>query len=115
MIHQLLAILCVVGLLACGERRTSPTQPGAECSDPIPITHVANAIPNSYIVEFRTGVDSVSETARLEAKYGFHAQAVYQHVLSGFGAQLTEANVRGLQCESSIAAITENPAGQPPP
>ena len=59
------------------------------------------------IVTYQTGVNPVTTTESLEAKYDFTARHVYT-ALSGFSAQLSEAALAGVCCEPTVAAISHD-------
>ena len=63
-----------------------------------------------FIVEYKSGVDPVSTTAALSAKYSFTPTHVYT-ALPGFAAQLSEEAVNGLTCEPVVAAIDHDAMG----
>jgi hypothetical protein len=60
---------------------------------------------HGFIVIYRSGIDAVSETARLAGKYGFVARYLYTSALSGFAADLRNDTVARLRREPSVDYI----------
>jgi hypothetical protein len=60
-----------------------------------------------FIVRYKTGVDPVATTARLETKYAFSANHVYT-ALPGFSARLSDAAVAGVRCEPVVAVVSHD-------
>ena len=63
-----------------------------------------------FIVLYKSGADPVATTSRLEAKYAFSASHVYT-ALPGFAAQLSDAALAGVRCESVVAAVSHDGVG----
>jgi len=60
-----------------------------------------------FIVDYKSAVDPLATTTRLEMKYGFSATHVYT-ALPGFAARLSNAALSGVRCESVVAAISHD-------
>jgi hypothetical protein len=63
-----------------------------------------------YIVAFDAGVPAQETTNVLAARYGFTPAYVYASP-PGFAAQLTDAALAGLRCESVVKAIEHDAVG----
>ena len=59
-------------------------------------------------MQYQPGVEPVTETSRLGAKYDFVPVHVYTAALHGFAATLTPDAVAGLRCERSVANLEYN-------
>jgi hypothetical protein len=77
------------------------TDPFADC---VEVTGTFEPAAPGFIVFYHSGVDPVSTTAQLEAKYGFSASIVYD-ALSGFAAELSPAALSGVRCEPVVRSI----------
>jgi hypothetical protein len=58
-----------------------------------------------YIVGFKSGVPVRETTDALAAKYGFTPKFVYEGPPRGFAAQVSDAALQGLRCESVVRVI----------
>lgn len=63
-----------------------------------------------FIIEYKSGVDPVANTAALSAKYSFTPTFVYT-ALPGFAAQLSAQAVNGISCEPVVAVIEHDALG----
>ena len=63
-----------------------------------------------FIVSYKSGVDPIGTTARLETKYGFSANHVYT-ALPGFAAQLSGTALSGVRCEPVVASVSRDAMG----
>ena len=58
-----------------------------------------------WIVVYRAGTDAVAATARRSVRIGFHADRTFSHVVRGFAAALSDAQVATLRQDPAVAAI----------
>lgn len=77
------------------------------CAAPAPIALAVVPAPG-WIVVYDEGVDSPSTTAALAAKYGFTPKNVYA---IGFHAELTQATIAALRCETPVSVVEQNAYG----
>ena len=85
--------------------------PELSCLQPAPLLGQANPIAPGYIVVYHPGVDPVTETSRLAARYGFTPTHLYTAALLGFSASLTPTSVGGLRCEPSVSYMEHDGVG----
>ena len=79
-----------------------------ECESPAPLVTVqCDAVPNSYIVSLREGVDGGQEAARLASEYGFTLTHVYMFG-AGFSASMPEEVANSLRCEPTVEQVAPN-------
>lgn len=97
-VTRLLATLAAASAFACSH---SPTDQGLGC---VAVQGVFNPAAPGFIVEYVTGVDPVTTTARLSAKYSFAPTNIYT-APPGFAAELSAAALKGLQCEQGVVLI----------
>lgn len=104
--------LLTLAITGCGElagpRPRAPAQPAPACAHPAPLAGTYDPAAPGYIVQYQAGVDPVSETSRLAAKYDFIPAHVYTAALHGFAATLTPDAVAGVRCEQSVASLEYN-------
>ena len=121
MLHSVLApatallLLCVArcpseGVTAAGEaeRTRSPgaaPSPQASCNNPAPLLGTKDPRAPGYIVVFQDGTDAGPTARALAAKYTFQTKFVYSSALLGFSADLPDAVVAALRCESAVKYI----------
>ena len=86
---------------------TAPLDGKATLDACVHVTGNFDARAPAFIVDYKSGVDPVATTSRLEMKYGFSAIHVYT-ALPGFAAQLTNAALSGVRCEPVVAAISHD-------
>jgi hypothetical protein len=92
--------LLLVSMTGC------PTEPAplSECPDPAPLLGEPTGAPG-YIVVYREGTDAPAVTAEFAAKYGFTPRHVYEHSLQGFAADLSDAVLAALRCETVVNQV----------
>jgi hypothetical protein len=77
------------------------TDPFADC---VEVTGTHDPAAPAFIVFYHSGVDAVSTTAQLEAKYAFSASTVYE-ALSGFAGELSAVALAGIRCEPVVRLV----------
>lgn len=97
-IRGAVAVLVTLGLAGCQQLVDS-------LGGCVEVKGSFNPATPSVLVRYQTGVDPVATTKSLEAKYDFSARHVYTAALSGFAAQLSDAALAGVRCESTVAEI----------
>ncbi len=102
-------LILIIGLAmgACGAPDVLPPELVIdECTEPAPLLGTPPATVIGYIVAYKPGVNAVTETARLEARYGFTAKFVYTVALSGFAVgPLPPAALAGVRCAPSVSFV----------
>ncbi|RBM11817.1 S8 family peptidase [Streptomyces sp. PT12] len=111
--RRISATVATVGLLGLGIAAAIPAAAapsGAEAAQGV----IANAgaegtIPGSYIVVLEDGVSATSATAEsLAVEHGAKVTTVYEHVLNGFAAELTEAEALELAADPAVRLVSQN-------
>lgn len=82
------------------------------CWRPLPVSgyvdpQLRSLVPAApaYVVGYHPGIDAVTETARLQTKYGFTAKNAGA---DGFAADLPAQTLSQMRCERSLKSITHN-------
>lgn len=78
------------------------------CSNAAPLTLSQESPAPGWIVQYKDGVESDTETPRLVAKHGFTPQYVYSFALEGFGSELTHQQLAAIRCEPTVLRIEQN-------
>jgi subtilisin family serine protease len=65
----------------------------------------ANAIPNSYIVVFKDGVQTAST---MTAKYGGQVKATWSDALNGYSATMSERQAKRLAADPAVAYVEQD-------
>lgn len=81
------------------------------CSNPAPLSLAVSSPAPGWIVQYKDGVESDTETPRLIAKYGFTPQFVYSAALEGFASELTPQQLAGIRCEPTVLRVEQNQWG----
>ncbi|HYC93124.1 MAG TPA: protease inhibitor I9 family protein [Thermoanaerobaculia bacterium] len=89
-------------------RPTSSFVVAPACSNAVPLALAPAAPAPGWIVQFKAGVESDTETPRLVARHGFTPSAVYSAAIEGFAAELTPQQLAALRCEPTILLIEQN-------
>jgi hypothetical protein len=89
-------------------RPTSSFVIAPACSNAAPLALAVASPAPGWIVQFKPGVESDTETPRLVAKHGFTPQFVYSAALEGFASELTQQQLAALRCEPTILLIEQN-------
>lgn len=90
---------------------SSDAQEGPFCDMPAPLHGQFDPDAPGYIVTFNQGVNIGEEVERLSAEYPIEVHAVYERVLRGFAASMSDETMQQLRCERSIAAVEYNASG----
>ncbi len=104
-IHTLVPLVALAALAACSDQ---PTAPAAA----VPQTPAADKV-GSYIVVLK-GEDAMSPSfarvavGEVTEKTQVHADRVFSHVLPGFAARLTPAQVEALRADPTVAYVEED-------
>jgi hypothetical protein len=96
--------ISLLALTAVGCREVSAPN-SDRCAQPAPLLGRYDPAAPGFIVQYRDGIDAVSETSRLASRYDFTPTYVYTAALHGFAAPLTPDVVASLRCESSVASV----------
>jgi hypothetical protein len=102
-----LVMSVLVGIVAVSACSGTTSPPKLDC---VEVRGQLDPRAPGFIIEYKTGVDPVSTTAALSAKYSFTPTHVYT-ALPGFAAQLSTQAVSGLTCEPVVAAIEYDAMG----
>ena len=105
----LLFVVCAYSNCSDAGRFTAlPEERTLECDSPAPLQTVqCEAVPNSYIIGLREGVDVAEEAVRLASEYGFTLDHVFQ-IVPGFVALMSEEVANSLRCEPTVESIVPN-------
>ena len=104
--YWLLIGLAVAGALACNSEGDSKLL--SPCRNPAPLNGELSGLSPEYIIQYREGIDAVVETERLARIYAFEPVSVYGATHWFFSADLTAAQLDGVRCEPSVAAVYHN-------
>ena len=80
------------------------------CEKPAPLLGAKDPKAPGYIVVFQEGTDASPTARALSAKYQFQTKFVYTSALLGFAAELPDAVVAALRCESAVKYIQHDGA-----
>jgi hypothetical protein len=95
-------------LLLAGCNWISPTEPIApQCASPAPFYRYENHS-SGYIVMLRGGVGVREAVRQYEARYGFHADQVWENLSSFFSEHMTLEAINALRCEPDVKFVAEN-------
>jgi subtilisin family serine protease len=99
--RRLLLILALAGLAAC-DQSTEPLAPAPAPDAKLLLGAVEGSIPGQYIVQ----VDWASDAGLLALKYGLQPRYVYQHLLNGFAAPISDATVQALLADPRVLKVS---------
>jgi aqualysin 1 len=101
------AVVCIA-VAACSD---APSGPGAVPADApaLQSAHASQAIPNQYIVVFRSEVGDAPGLARqLAAAHGGTVRHTYRYAIKGFAATLPEAAAAALRRNPNVAYVEQD-------
>jgi hypothetical protein len=78
--------------------------------DCVSVFESADPKKRGFIVEYKTGIDPVSTTARFAKKYSFTPRFVWTLALNGFAADLSPKVLAGIRCEPEVRRIEPDTA-----
>lgn len=104
---SLLVSLTALVMVGCD----SDVQGAASCDMPAPLSGQFDPQAPGFIITFHEGVNVTEEVERLSAEYPMEVTGVYELVLRGFAAFMSEETMQQIRCEVSIARVEYNASG----
>lgn len=77
------------------------------CENPAPLTGEPAPGVSEYIVGFHDGIDTETETSRLEAQCGFEASVVFT-IIPAFVAKLSPEALECVRCDPVVESVAPN-------
>ena len=100
-------LFIVASIATCGCANESRPRLLGLCANPAPLTGEPAPGVSEYIVGFHEGVDTETETSRLEAQCGFEASVVFTSV-PAFVAKLSPEALECVRCDPAVRSVAPN-------
>ncbi|HEX6910099.1 MAG TPA: S8 family serine peptidase [Longimicrobium sp.] len=100
--RRLLVLFAVAGLAACGDPSADPLAPAAGPDARLLLGAVEGAIPGQYVVQ----VDWAADPGLLALQHGLEPTYVYEHLVNGFAAPLSDAAVQALLADPRVLRVS---------
>ena len=102
-------LLSTLLLAACADTTTTPTAPLSQEPTLAPLLRGGpGAIPGSYIVVLKDGVDAPSKAEAKAARKGGTLKHTYAAALNGFAAELSDEALADMRADADVAFVEED-------